>query len=56
MVKFKGSCDSRDLDKDSQFYYDKLVQWINDNAVNDDECVEAIEVLDNLIDEIRKED
>ena len=45
MVKFKGSCDSRDLEKDAQFYYEKLVQWLNDNAVNDDECVEAIEVL-----------
>lgn len=49
MVKFKGSCDSRDLEKDAQFYYEKLVQWLNDNAVNDDECVEAIEVLDNLV-------
>ena len=48
MVKFKGSCDSRDLEKDDQFYYEKLVQWLNDNAVND-ECVEAIEVLDNLV-------
>ena len=49
MVKFKGSCDSRDLEKDAQFYYEKLVQWLNDNASNDDECVEAIEVLDNLV-------
>ena len=49
MVKFKGSCDSRDLEKDAQFYYEKLVQWLNDNACNDDECVEAIEVLDNLV-------
>lgn len=49
MVKFKGSCDSRDLEKDAQFYYEKLVQWLNDNAANDDECVEAIEVLDNLV-------
>ena len=49
MVKFKGSCDSRDLEKDAQFYYEKLVQCLNDNAVNDDECVEAIEVLDNLV-------
>ena len=49
MMKFKGSCDSRDLEKDAQFYYEKLVQWLNDNAANDDECVEAIEVLDNLV-------
>lgn len=49
MVKFKGSCDSRDLEKDAQFYYEKLVQWLNDNASGDDECVEAIEVLDNLV-------
>ena len=49
MPKFKGSCDSRDLEKDAQFYYEKLVQWLNDNAFNDDECVEAIEVLDNLV-------
>ena len=55
MIKFKGSCDYRDLEKDTQFYYEKLVQWLNDNAVNDDECVEAIEVLDNLVDNIRKD-
>lgn len=53
MVKFKGSCDSRDLDNDSQFYYEKLVQWLNDNAANDDECVEAIEVLDQLVELIQ---
>ena len=53
MVKFKGSCDSRDLDNDSQFYYEKLVKWLNDNAVNDDECVEAIEVLDQLVELIQ---
>lgn len=50
----KGKKDSRDLTNDAQFYYEKLVQTLNDNLLFDVSIQENIECLDNLIDAIRK--
>lgn len=55
MVKFKGSCDSRDLDSNAQFYYEKLVKTINENLLFDVDIIDTIECLDNLIDAIRED-
>lgn len=49
----KGKKDSRDLSNDAQFYYEKLVQTLNDNFLFDVSIQENIEYLDNLIDCIR---
>ena len=53
--KILGTKDSRDLSNDAQFYYEKLITFLNDFAYCDNECERAIGYLDDLIDEIRKE-
>ena len=51
MMKNKqGSKTFKDLSKDSQYYYDKLIQYFNDKSNDDDECIQVIEWLDALID------
>ena len=51
--RIKGKKDYRDLTSDAQFYYEKLVQTLNDNLLFDSDIKENIECLDNLIDCIR---
>lgn len=53
MKRIKGKNDYRDLTNDAQFYYEKLVQTLNDNLLFDVSIQENIEYLDNLIDCIR---
>lgn len=54
MSKVKGKKDYRDLTNDAQFYYEKLVQTLNDNLLLDVSIQKNIEYLDNLIDALRK--
>ena len=50
----KGKKDYRDLSTTAQYYYEKLVKFINYWPINDD-VVDAIEWLDNIIDEVKKD-
>ena len=45
----KGKLDSRDLDNDSQFYYDKMISDINKFVELDHNQIKMIENLDILI-------
>lgn len=52
--RIKGKKDYRDLTSDAQFYYEKLIKFINDAYLRFDyEIEEYIECLDNLIDAVR---
>ena len=50
----KGKKNLEDLNFSEQFYYDKLIQFINDRSISDDECVRIIDILDKLVDEFNK--
>lgn len=50
----KGKLDSRDLDNDSQFYYDKMISDINKFVGLDYNQIKMIENLDILIKLVRE--
>lgn len=54
MNKPTGRHNSIDLSKDAQYYYDKMIEFINVFSFTDRHCEETIECLDNLIDELLK--
>lgn len=48
----KGKKDYRDLTPNAQYYYEKLVSFLNKFPITD-EVVEAIDYLDKIIDLVR---
>ncbi len=50
----KGNKDYRDLTTTAQYYYEKLVSFLNKFPITD-EVVEAIEWLDKIIDLVRED-
>ena len=50
----KGKKDYRDLNSIGQYFYEKLVGFLNQWPINED-VVSAIDWLDNIIDEVKKD-
>lgn len=50
----KGKKDYRDLNSIAQYFYEKLVGFLNQWPINED-VVSAIDWLDNIIDEVKKD-
>lgn len=50
----KGKKDYRDLTSIGQYFYEKLVGFINQWPINED-VISAIDWLDNIIDEVKKD-